>query len=45
MIDNFRELESDAMKFEIFGYHRSLYESIDEELKSWLTLEDNWERW
>ena len=43
VIDNFQELESDAMKFETFGYHRSLYENIEDELKTW--LEANWERW
>jgi len=43
VIDTFHELESDAMKFETFGYHRYLYESIEEELKTW--LEENWERW
>ena len=44
VIDKFHEVESDAMKFDIFSKHRSLYESIEEkELKTW--LEANWERW
>ena len=44
VIDNFHVAErSDEMKFKVFGAHRSLYDSIEEELKQW--LESNWERW
>jgi len=43
VVATFHEVESEAMKFEVFGWHPSLYKSIEEELKTW--LEDNWERW
>ena len=42
-VENFRAVESDAMKFEIFGHHPSYYESINEELMKWLN--NNWSTW
>ena len=39
----FQDGETDDVKFKVFNHHRSFYESIEEELKTW--LEENWERW
>ena len=39
----FNEVESDAMKFEIFKHHPSFYTKIDEDLMKWLN--DNWSVW
>lgn len=43
VVDLFKEAESDALKFQVFTYHRSHYESIEPELKTWLA--DNWNGW
>ena len=43
MLDNFHEAENDEMRFDVFTHHLSLYESIEDELKTWLG--ENWERW
>ena len=42
-VDTFKEVESANSKFEIFGHHRSFYDTIEKELKTW--LKENWERW
>ena len=42
-VDTFHEAETDEIKFDVFGYHRSFYASIKEELKTW--LKDEWENW
>ena len=42
-VQNYIEATTDAMKFEIFGHHRSYYDSIQDELMKWLN--DNWETW
>ena len=39
----YEEAETYALNFEIFGHHRSFYDSIQSELMKWLN--DNWERW
>jgi len=43
LIDNWRNGLSDKERFYIFSKHKSLYKSINKELKDWLN--DNWERW
>ena len=42
-VQNYEEAETDALKFEIFGHHRSYYDSIQSELMKWLN--DNYKQW
>ena len=43
VLANYNKAETDAMKFDIFTHHRSFYDPIQSELKTWLN--ENWERW
>ena len=43
MCDNWRNGITDLERFETFDNHRTLYKSIEPELKVW--LKENWERW
>jgi len=43
LCDNWRNGITDIERFETFDNHRTLYKSIEPELKVW--LEENWERW
>jgi len=43
VVANFSEADNDEMRFDVFTHHRSFYEKIEVELKTW--LKDNWERW
>jgi len=38
-----RDAISDEQRFNVFSKHRSLYKSINKELKDWLS--ENWDRW
>ena len=42
-VQNYEEATTDALKFEIFGHHRSYYDSIQSELMKWLN--ENYETW
>ena len=39
----FHAAETDEAKFDVFAYHRSFYENIEDELKTWLEAE--WQNW
>ena len=43
LCDNWRNGRSDKERFYVFGKHKSLYKSINKELKDWLNK--NWEKW
>ena len=42
-VQNYEESETDAVKFELFGHHRSYYDSIQEDIMKW--LQENWDKW
>ena len=43
LCDNWRDGTVDSDRFYVFSKHASLYKSINEELKDWLS--ENWEKW
>ena len=43
LCDNWRKGVSEKERFYVFSKHKSLYRSINKELKDWLS--ENWDRW
>ena len=42
-MDKYEESQTDALKFEVFGTHRTFYRPLAPELMKWMN--ENWDRW